>query len=337
MGAAVVARDQLCRLFQILIALRSHAAPNAEVLARVCEVSRRTVYRDLATLFQAGVPVRFRPERRGYELAPEFRFETPRLDEREAMALIVSVAASNDLEALGLSREARAALGKLLLGLPEGTRWWLVDLLERVGTADEAGLIEADQRTVFETLIHALIRRRQVRVQLDSPGDADFGQTTRLSPYRLLRVRSRWTIVGRSSLHRAVRTFPLARLQRAWLTEDEYELPPRFQCPPPPQPRSKSASTPVRLRFAAPVASLAREQFRGSGVVASRRDDGRLELQIAGADPEAVFELVLSFGEFVEVLDPPELRERLLTTARRVIMNHVPMNVVPPDSISQRA
>src|SRR5690606_8646769 len=51
---------------------------------------------------------------------------------------------------------------------------------------------------------------------------------TLVSPYRLLFSRRSWYVIGRSSLHRAVRTFHVGRIVECDLTEDTYDIPPRF-------------------------------------------------------------------------------------------------------------
>ena len=62
-------RAQLPRLLELIMAIQSDRFPNARTLAERCEVSRRTIYRDLDTLDAAGIPVRYRPDRQGYQLA----------------------------------------------------------------------------------------------------------------------------------------------------------------------------------------------------------------------------------------------------------------------------
>lgn len=124
-------RDRLARLLQILVALRA-GPTNAAGLARICEVSRRTIYRDLSALELAGVPVRYRPERQGYEIAPAFLFPTPRLTDREASALVVASALLARTEG-PWARDGRLAVGKLLAALPAADRRRADDL---------AGLLE---------------------------------------------------------------------------------------------------------------------------------------------------------------------------------------------------
>ncbi len=63
--------------------------PQRAELAERCEVSRRTIYRDLETLAAAGIPVHYRPERQGYQLARGYSFPLPdALTRRKCLALL---------------------------------------------------------------------------------------------------------------------------------------------------------------------------------------------------------------------------------------------------------
>ena len=64
-------RFPLARLIQLIILLQTERCPNARRLAEICEVSRRTIYRDLAALAGAGIAVIYRSDRQGYQLAQE--------------------------------------------------------------------------------------------------------------------------------------------------------------------------------------------------------------------------------------------------------------------------
>ena len=76
----------LARLLQLIVLLQTEQCPNARRLADICEVSRRTIYRDLATLAGAGITIVYRPDRQGYELARDLFLQPPRLEEKEILA-----------------------------------------------------------------------------------------------------------------------------------------------------------------------------------------------------------------------------------------------------------
>ena len=82
-------RLPLARLLQLLMILQSERFPNARRLAEACEVSRRTVYRDLAILEAAGIEVLYQPERQGYQLARNCWLQPTQLEDHEALAILI--------------------------------------------------------------------------------------------------------------------------------------------------------------------------------------------------------------------------------------------------------
>src|SRR4051794_35530628 len=110
---AATGRAHLSRLFQIVLFLQTERFPNARELAERCEVSRRTVYRDIELLEAAGIPVRYRQDREGYHLARGFFMPPTGVDETEALALLVLARQWNVGDGLGLLRHAWGAAVKV--------------------------------------------------------------------------------------------------------------------------------------------------------------------------------------------------------------------------------
>ena len=104
------------------MAIQSDRFPNARMLAERCEVSRRTIYRDLETLAAAGIPVHYRPERQGYQLARGYSLPLPSLDEKEALALLTMARQWKGGAGFDLLRHARDGAVKLIQALPADVR-----------------------------------------------------------------------------------------------------------------------------------------------------------------------------------------------------------------------
>ena len=121
----------------------------------------------------------------------------------------------------------------------------------------------------------------------------------------------------------ALRTFKLERIQRIELTDREYTIPEDFD------PREKLADAwgiwyteaePVEvvLRFHPRVAHRVREtQWHRSEQVAEQ-PDGSLIWRARVAEPQEMVPWIRGWGADVEVLEPPELRDRMTGEARRL-------------------
>jgi predicted DNA-binding transcriptional regulator YafY len=81
--------NRLSRLTAILIQLQSKRLLTAPVLAKKYGVSVRTIYRDIKSLEQSGVPI-ITEEGRGYRLMEGYRIPPVIFTESEANALITA-------------------------------------------------------------------------------------------------------------------------------------------------------------------------------------------------------------------------------------------------------
>src|SRR5438046_5643339 len=110
------------RLLSILTTLQARGQVTAPALAEACEVSVRTVYRDIDALAAAGIPVYAeRGAEGGYRLLDGCRVRLNGLSSPEAEALFMT-ALPDAAAALGLDAAMMAAQNKLIAALPANLR-----------------------------------------------------------------------------------------------------------------------------------------------------------------------------------------------------------------------
>jgi predicted DNA-binding transcriptional regulator YafY len=217
-------RSQLDRLLRIIHVLRSGRRPNVRQLAEECEVSRRTIFRDLDSIEVAGIPVEYDPARQGYRIQGDEASGHRKLTEREVLALAVLTAQNGTADPFGLKRVAREAIGKLLESLDAGARERVEAVLDAVSERAPAD-VAPPLSQAFENLFEAIARRVQVRLTLHRSSTG----ATKVAPYRIFADGSGWHLVGRSSIDRGVRLFALAEIEDVILTDEQARIPPRFR------------------------------------------------------------------------------------------------------------
>ena len=284
---------------------------NAEALAQACEVSRRTIFRDLDALRQSGVPLAYDDQQQRYHIPGTYFLPPTNFTPEEVLALIVLCHDLGDRGQLPFFGPARSAALKLAGSLPDRLR----EQLRVTGSAVSLQMPPTnpllEQRPVYERLLEAIGERRCVRIRYHGPAEGEF--CTRVHPYSLLFSRRSWYLIGRSSLHRATRTFNVGRIRHLELLDDRCQVPRGFSVErylrnawhliPEPGPDSE-----VVVRFSKLVAQNVAEVNWHKTQRLQFNDDGTLDFRVTVSGLKEISWWILGYGDQAEVLRPAELR-----------------------------
>jgi len=110
--------NRIDRLTAIILMLQSHRVVTAEQLAEYFEISVRTVYRDIAALGEAGVPI-VAETGVGYSLMRGYNLPPVMFTQSEAAALFMSGQLAEQFGDESLQKSLSGALLKIQSALPE--------------------------------------------------------------------------------------------------------------------------------------------------------------------------------------------------------------------------
>lgn len=314
-------RDRLARLLRVVSILYSKGSGESGVpvteIAHLTGMTSRTVYRDIRALEEElGVPV-FQAGRGRYGIDRKFFLPPLRLSVPEAIVLFLASRLiarwSDQYDAAVVS-----AFTKLADALPQPIARHVAATMLTVGEHEPD---EPFTRS-FSTVARGWAEGRVVEINYD-PGTGQ-AKRTRVHPYVLepdAALRSVY-LIAFDEPAAAMRTYKVERIQSATLTMDRYEIPDDFD---PDRWLANSwgiwssDSTPtalVRLRFDAAVAHRVREAIWHRSQELRELPDGGVELAVTVAGTIEIKPWILSWGEAVEVLEPPELREAVAASLR---------------------
>lgn len=135
--------ERLARLIKITTLLKSHKKLHRKDLADQCEVSIRTIQRDIDTLCYAGIPI-YRSET-GYELMQGFFMPPVNLSLEEALNLITAVKASIRNIEKNSQKTIESAISKIIAALPTDTQEQLDKMIDQIGYINTEESIEINE------------------------------------------------------------------------------------------------------------------------------------------------------------------------------------------------
>jgi len=308
-----MAVSRIYRLVKLICLLQSGRGRSADWLAAELSVSRRTMFRDLNMLEMAGIPYFYDEARGGYGISEHFFLPPVNLTLSEALAILTITRQIQDQTDLPFLSECRKAALKLESSLPPILREHVGTILDNVTfhlgpTASHDG-----KDDVFEHLACALSQHRACRITYNSFYDRAVLHLE-VEPVRLAFFGRAWYLLAYSREHRQVRTFKLVRIEALTLLDRTYE--PRPHAADKPFGNAwnmipEGAEYDVRLRFSAKVAGNVAEVRWHSTQRTSMNADGTMDFSVRVDGLGEIAWWILGYGDLVEVLEPPPLREKI--------------------------
>lgn len=213
--------SRIHRLLRLVTILQGGTPLSAAELAERLGISRRTLFRDLEALREAGIPYKF-DAARGYHVESGFFLPPINLRVNEALGLMLLAKAAEGHRNQPFFQAAAEAIGKVATQLPEPYRDVTVNMMERVTIAPgESAVTHADRQGAFVKLQKAMSQRRVVRMRYGSLFDGQAIET-RFNPYHLHFAKRGWYAIGFSVLHGEVRTFKLDRIESLEQTDTQF-------------------------------------------------------------------------------------------------------------------
>lgn len=316
-------KTRLRRLLEIVVLLQSGRGYNTMQLSVELGVSRRTIFRDLEELRLAGVPLQYYEEREQYRIVPEILLPPTSFAADEALSLLLLCRELGGADALPFLHAAKRAALKIESILPAKLRQYLGAASQAIRIRPEPRAKLDEQNEIYQALVTACARRRCVRIRYDSYTD-NTQLVTKLSPYQLLFSRRAWYVIGRSSVHREIRTFHVGRIRELTPLDESFKLPRGFNLEqflgnawhlmsePGPDRR-------VVIRFAPMVARNVAEVVWHKTQQVEFQSDGSCLFQVHVAGLTEISWWILGYGDQATVLEPPELREMIVAKARKMV------------------
>ena len=318
------------RLIALLFTLQARRSATAAELARVLEVSERTILRDVAALQAAGVPLWSEPGRGGgIRLLDGWRTRLDGLTAAEGAALFVS-GVPTALADLGLAGSLVTAQSKLLATLPEGARQRARELGERFHLDAPAWFHREESLPSLETVASAVWHQHRLHIGYRS-GERVVQRD--LDPLGLVLKAGVWYAVA--AIDGTIRSYRVSRIVSAYATGERFDRPDGFDLAAFWADASAAFDRSIlrdRIHIRIPadaVRTLAGHMDRAAVEEAYAKADppdadGWVELDLAVESVRVAEHQLLALGPNVEVLDPPQLRAALAAAGAAMAARNAP-------------
>jgi predicted DNA-binding transcriptional regulator YafY len=300
------------RLISIIMLLLERKTISAAELARTFEVSKRTIYRDIEIINEAGIPIVTYPGiNGGIGIMEEFKVDKRLFSETDLTTLLIGLSGVHS--ALD-SKETKQALSKLKAIIPKEKQRDFDELTSRISIDLSPWQKDLIREGYLQTINSAIVERKILSFDYsDSKGDTSFRE---VEPYRLLHKSDSWYLQGFCLIRMEMRTFRFSRIRNLVITERTFIS------------RDIDFSTlnkeinkdlpliMVKIRFDDSLKGQILSYFND---IDMWYEDGKNIATIPILDGDIGIRFLLSLGESCECLEPQFVREQLIQKAEALL------------------
>ena len=211
-------KTRLSRLTSILTQLQSKSMLTARELAEKYNVSIRTIYRDIRTLENSGIPI-VTEEGKGYTLLPGFNLPPVMFSEGEANALITAEQLILKNKDQSFVEQYKNAITKIKAVLKNNQQNKLELLSERIVFRNNLKNSKTSDHLI--TIQSAITNFNLIYLEYET---MESQHTDRVvEPFALYSTQDNWLLIAFCRLRKAFRVFRLDRMQQLQVQNEKFE------------------------------------------------------------------------------------------------------------------
>lgn len=294
------------RLLEITILLLNRGTVTAKELAERFEVSTRTIYRDVDVLSSAGIPVfTNKGNGGGISLLENYSLNKTLISEHESESLLLAL---KTLQATKYP-EIDVILDKIsaVFKHSEAADWVHIDFSPWASRPNEYNK--------FIEIKKAILDRKRISFDyISSTGE----KTSRvMEPMRLVFKGQAWYLWGYCNTKNDFRIFRISRTKNVKVTNLGFERRQHSDNSRSDETESIRHLVSLKMKFYSQALYRLYDDFDDEMIV--RNSDGTCTVEVKFPEDEWVYGYLLSFGSYVEVLEPQHIRDIIADRARKLL------------------
>jgi len=302
------------RLLSLVFYLLNHDLVSAGELARIYGVSARTIQRDLDTLGLAGIPLySVQGAGGGYGIMESYKLDRQLMTSEDFYYILTA------LESVGATlsdRSVASTLEKMKTLVPGSSRDLFSQKNEKLSI--DFSLLGGDPRmkASFQMVKQAVDQERLIRFSYHS--NKLESSRREVEPMTISFHWRSWYLYGYCRLRQDYRLFRISRIKDPEVLDERFPRRAKSFAAFMEETRTRPQTGLIRLtlKFSPAMKGLVEEYYEEKDV--RPLPDGSLEVKTEMEDQGWLYGYILSFGPWVEVLDPPEVRTAIREGAEEI-------------------
>lgn len=305
------------RVVTVLMLLQTKKVVRAQDLADRFEVSLRTIYRDLKSLENAGVPIHAEAGV-GYSLVDGYSLPPVMFTENEATSFIIAeklVAKMTDNDTASVFSEA---VNKIKTVLRTDEKEKFNKLGNHVLVTPRTEKIEGGDALLIPRILSSIDSEKVIEIEyVAAYNNKDTKRS--LEPIGIHLYSNHWHLIAYCRLRQAFRDFRIDRIQRLTILDEHFERNHPNLTEYLNEMAEKQDLTKVRIQFKRDAAQYARSEKYYHGYVEEVKNEKGVLMEFLTPSLYGTAHWLLVFTDQIEIVEPVALKDVLTSLTKRLV------------------
>lgn len=309
--------NRIDRIAAILIQLQSRRVVKAADIAERFNISLRTVYRDVKTLEEAGIPL-IGEAGVGYSIMDGYRLPPVMFTREEATAFLTAEKFVETLTDTSTSANYRSAMYKVRAVLKNTEKELLEGMDDRIEVLKSMARTNVTPTDHIQTILHSIAQKKVLALNYFAQHSQEL--TKRYAePVGIFFLSGYWHLIAWCRLRNAYRDFRIDRIKNLVVT-DEY-----FTSEHPTlkdyikQTARERQMERVVINVNKAIHSHLEHQKYYSGFVSEKMVGNFIEMTFLTTSLEGFARWLMMFGDEAEIIEPDSLKDRIRSIAEDIL------------------
>lgn len=312
--------NRIDRVSAILIQLQSRRVVKASDIAERFNISLRTVYRDVKTLEEAGIPI-IGEAGVGYSIMDGYRLPPVMFTREEATAFLTAEKFVETLTDTSTMEHHKSAMYKIKAILKTAEKNLLEDIDSSIEVLRSHSQLQVDNKDHIQTILNSIAQKKVITLHYFANHSQE--HTTRdIEPIGIFFKDSYWHLIAFCRMRNAYRDFRIDRINKLCVTDKYFDSKhPTLKAYIAKTAREQELEL-VVIRVEKKMSGHLDYQKYYSGFISEKPVGGQMEMTFLTNSLEGFARWFMMFGDRAEIISPDSLKDRVGEIANAIIQKN---------------
>ncbi|MDB5116744.1 MAG: hypothetical protein JWQ79_2236 [Mucilaginibacter sp.] len=312
--------NRIDRISAILIQLQSRRVVKAADIAERFNISLRTVYRDIKTLEEAGIPL-IGEAGVGYSIMDGYRLPPVMFTKEEATAFLTAEKFVEKLTDASTLMHYKSAMYKVRAILKTTEKDLLEGMDDRIAVLKTVNNPETAANDHIQTILHSIVQKNVLAINYFAQHSQEHTKRY-IEPIGIFYMAGYWHLIAFCRLRKDYRDFRIDRIKNLTVTEDHYSNEhPALKDYIAQTAKEKQLDEVIILVDKGLRRHLDGQKYY-SGFISEKEIGNNMEMIFLTDSLEGFARWYMMFGEQAEIITPDSLRERVRELTEKLLQRN---------------